>query len=180
MMDDLFDMMPFGQRAVYESFVVPSNSLALTVAEVPAAGRPDNFSGLVGNYRMAVQATPTEVNVGDPITLTLRISGPEYLDAIELPPLTNQTALARDFKIPPERAAGVVKGSAKSFTQTIRAKHSDVIEIPPIELAYFDADSGSYKVARTAAVPLTVQGTRIVTARDAEGFSDAGTVQSEI
>ncbi|MCP5118365.1 MAG: protein BatD [bacterium] len=88
--------------------------------------------------------------------------------------------MSRDFKIPPERAAGVVEGGAKSFTQTIRAKHSDVGEIPPIELAYFDPESGSYEVARTAAIPLNVQGTRIVTANDAEGFSDAGAVQSEI
>lgn len=180
--DDPFgnDPFGFGRRAVYENFVVPSNRPVLQVEELPRAGRPADFSGLVGRYKIAVQATPTEMNVGDPITLTLRISGPSYLDNVELPPLENQAALARDFKIPQEMAAGVVEGGAKSFTQTIRPNHSDVREIPPVELSYFDPETGRYATAATAAIPLTVKGTRILTARDAEGLPGAGAIQSGI
>ena len=95
------------------------------------------FTGLVGEYKISAEASPTDVNVGDPITVTVRLSGPPYLDNAEIPPLSRQPSLAQDFKIPPEQADGQVEGDVKKFTQTLRARHSDVSQIPPIELSYF-------------------------------------------
>jgi hypothetical protein len=169
--DDFFSDSFFGRRkeAIYQKFVIPSNSPALTVLELPEAGRPANFTGLVGQYRMTASAAPTEVSVGDPITLTLRVTGPDYLENVELPPLDQNEALTQDFKLPAEMAPGKVEGGVKTFTQTVRARHSKVTAIPPLELPYFDVEHGRYAVARTKPIPLTVSSTRIVTAEDAEG-----------
>jgi len=164
-----FDDDFFGRGGLYRKFVTPSNALRLEVKALPEEGRPAHFAGHVGAWRIEASAEPTEVNVGDPITLTVRLSGPPYLKHAELPPLAQQPALARDFKIPAERAEGKVEGAAKIFTQTLRATRDTVARIPPIELPYFDADSATYRVARTQAIPLTVHPTKIVTARDAEG-----------
>ena len=170
----------FGRDAVYESLVVPSNRPTLEVAELPQTGRPADFSGLVGRYTIAAEGAPSELNVGDPITLTVRIAGPRYLENVELPPLSSRPVLARDFKIPQERAAGAVEGRTKVFTQTLRAKHSEVKRIPPIELSYFDPGSGRYAIARTEPIPLTVHATRLVTARDAEGMAGGESIQTEL
>jgi hypothetical protein len=118
--------------------------------------------------------------VGDPITLTVRISGPRYLENVELPALGNQAALSRDFKVPAERAAGALQGAAKVYTQTIRPKHSEVTQIPPIELSYFDPDTGSYSTTRTDAIPLAVRNTRVITAVDAEGLGGGSGPQTQI
>ena len=167
--DDLFR----GKRthAILRKIVIPSNKPVLTVLDLPREGRPSHFTGLVGIYRLEAEATPREVRVGDPITLTVRVAGPDYLDNVELPPLQAQRQLAGDFKIPVERAAGKVEGRAKVFTQTLRAKHAEVRMIPPIELPYFDARSGKYAVARTKEIPLSVSSTRVLTAQDAEGHA---------
>ncbi len=170
----------FGRHAVFENFVVPSNRPTLEVLELPAAGRPSNFSGLIGDFRIEAEASPTEVNVGDPITMKIRVSGPRYLEHIDLPPLSEQPELANDFKIPTEQAAGVISGGAKEFSQTVRARHAGVDAIPPIELSYFNPRSGSYEVARTEPIPLTVHGTRVVTALDAEGLEAPGPAGSEL
>ncbi len=171
---DIFDNDPFfGQRGMFKSFVTPSNPLHLQVAEVPQQGRPANYSGLVGSYELDVSAAPTEVNVGDPITLTIRISGPPYLKAVELPPLENQPELAKHFKIPKEMAAGKIEGNAKVFAQTVRAQDASVTEIPPIVLSYFDSKIGSYQEARSAPIPLIVHANRVVTADQAEGTAVA-------
>ncbi len=169
--DDFFSDDFFGRRkeAIYQKFVIPSNSPVLTVLDLPEPGRPANFTGLVGQYRMTANAAPTEVRVGDPITLTIRVTGPDYLENVELPPLDQHEALSRDFKIPAEMAPGKVDGRVKTFTQTVRAKHKKVTAIPPIELPYFDVGHGQYAVARTEPIPITVSSTRIVTAEDAEG-----------
>ena len=125
----------------------------------------------MGTYRISAEAAPTDVSVGDPITLKIALSGPDYLAETRLPPLGAQPALARDFKIPKERAAGEVSGRSKIFTQTVRPLRPDVREIPPIGLSYFDPAANAYKTVRTEPIPIQVKAARVVTALDAEGAS---------
>lgn len=168
------------RQGVYQQGVSPSNALTLEVREVPAEGRPADFSGLVGTYQMEATATPTTVNVGDPITLTVTLSGPEYLDPVELPPLNRQTALAKDFKVPEERAAGEIQGGRKIFTQTIRPLRAEVRAVPALTLSYFNTYTGAYDTLRTRPIPLVVNPTRVVTEKDAEGPAEAGPAGSEV
>jgi BatD DUF11 like domain len=169
--DDFFsDFFNRGTQGIYRKRVVESNILSLKVLDVPGEGKPHNFAGHIGTYRIYAQASPTEVNVGDPITLQVALSGPAYLDHITLPPLGEQEALSQDFKIPDERAAGkTVGGDKKVFTQTIRALRQSVNKIPAIELPYFDTETGQYRIAKTEPIPIHVRPTKIVTALDAEG-----------
>ncbi len=178
--DSFFSGSGFGRQAVYETLAVPSNKPVLQVLDLPDAGRPATFNGLIGEYSISAEGEPTAVNVGDPITLRLKIGGKGYLGGVRLPPLGGQYALARDFKIPEEMAAGEIKGAAKHFTQTIRAKHSGVTAVPPIELSYFDPQAGRYRTAKTEPIDLTVKGARIVTAQDAEGVGGAGVRQTRV
>ena len=181
--DDFFEGdFPFGigRQAVYKKMVAPSNEPVLTVKELPVEGRPVNFSGLVGKYRVAATALPTEARVGDPITLTVQVAGPDYLDNVKLPRLDRQQSLIRDFKVPSEMAAGKVSGGVITFTQTIRAKSAEVKEVPPIELPYFDAGRGRYEITRTKPVPLKIEAARVVTALDAEGREVAEIPSSEL
>lgn len=160
-----------GSAPEYETVVVAAEPMTLTVKPLPEAGRPDNFTGLVGQYRVAATASPTTVNVGDPITLNVIISGPTFLDNVEFPPLQEQAALAGKFRVHEETAPGVVEGRQKRFTQTIRAEQSDITEIPPIRLSYFDSRTGRYETAASEAIPLTVRETTQVTAANAEGYN---------
>ncbi len=179
--DDFFsDFFGRGRSGIYRTVVVPSNALSLKVSALPKEGRPSNFAGHVGEYEIRADATPTEVSVGDPITLTISVSGPEYLDFVDLPPLDAQPDLVSDFKIPKERATGVISGQSKVFTQTIRALSPDVTEIPPIELPYFDTGTETYRIAKSQAIPISVKKTRIVTAQDAEGISGQVSGGSEV
>jgi hypothetical protein len=164
--DDFFRM----RRDRLKKYVVPSNKLSLSVTELPTEGRPPGFAGHVGEYRISATAEPSEVSVGDPITLSVIIEGPDYLGSIDLPPLLNQKDLTSDFRIPDERADGRIEGRKKIFTQTIRALSEGVTEIPPIRLVYFDTKKVSYETAYSDPIPITVKATRVVTAQDAEGL----------
>ncbi|ODS33917.1 MAG: hypothetical protein SCARUB_00890, partial [Candidatus Scalindua rubra] len=164
--DSFFDS---GRRGEYKKVVVPSNSLDLKVLPVPLKDQPENFMGHIGEYRISAVAKPTDVSVGDPITLQIVLSGPEYLEHIKLPPLDKQASLVRDFKIPKDMADGEISGNSKIFTQTIRALNTSVKEVPPIELCYFDTKLGQYEVVRSEPIPLTVKEAKIITADDAEG-----------
>ena len=178
--EDFFGESFFGSRRGYENLAIPANRLSLEVLPLPGAGRPPEFSGLIGNFSFTAQATPAEVSVGDPITLTIRVSGPEYLDYVRLPDLGLQPKLAEGFKIPEEMAAGEIVDAAKVFSQTIRAKDSRVDAIPSLDFSYFDPELGEYRVARTEPIPLEVSGTRVLTLSDGETAGPGGVVQAEL
>ncbi len=172
MINDFFNDNFFGaRRGAMKKYVVPSNTLSLSVKELPRDGKPADFAGLVGEYKISASASPLDVSVGDPITLKVTLSGADYLGNVDLPPLTAQSELATYFKIPDERADGKVAGRSKIFTQTIRAKNESVKEIPPITFSYFDTKKGRYETVSTAAIPIVVHSTKVVTAVDAEGVS---------
>jgi hypothetical protein len=160
------------RREVYKTVLVPSNTLSLKVKDLPLKGKPANFRGHIGSYKISANASPLKVNVGDPITLTVSIKGGELIEYVEMPPLNEQVNLNNMFKIPQERASAETMGESKVFTQTIRPRSSDITEIPPVELPYFDVDKREYRVAKTEPIPLTVRQAKNVTLLDAEGTSD--------
>lgn len=165
----------FGPQYEYQRFGVQSEPLQLNVKELPQEGQPGDFYGLVGNYTISADATPKEVNVGDPITLTIRIGGSQYLKTVKWPDLEKVSEMAASFKIPSERSDGEIQNGAKVFTQTIRPNHENVTEIPPIPLSFFDADAGHYKTVMTKPIPLEVSPTRIVTGSDVESHQFSST-----
>ena len=67
-----------------------------------------------------------------------------------------------------------------TFTQTLRARHADVTEIPTLILSYFNPATGKYETAATSPIPLAVKATRVVTVLDAEGRQGAGLSKQEI
>jgi len=175
---DPFDSF-FGGQTQYRRFIVSSEPLELQVLPLPEEGKPAQFYGLVGQYTISASATPNRVNVGDPITLTIKIGGGKYLKPVQWPALENVPALADNFKIPTQKASPTIEDGFKVFTQTIRANNDKVTEIPPIPLAYFDAEQGKYVTAETEPIKLEVAPTKILTNADMEG-SDFTPVNREI
>ncbi len=162
---------PFGQRErALRRLSVVSNEPTLTVRPLPEAGKPAGFAGHVGHYELRAQAEPTEVSVGDPITLTIELSGPDYLQNVDGPDLDSQEEVSRGFRISPVEP-GVIAGRTKVFKRVLRAKGAEVTAIPPLRLPYYDSAAQAYRVAESAAIPLTVKAAKLVTAMDAQGNS---------
>jgi len=175
---DPFDSF-FGGQTQYKRYMVNSEPLKLQVMPLPDEGKPAQFYGLVGQYTISASATPSNVNVGDPITLTIKIGGSKYLKPVQWPDLENLPVMADNFKIPTQKASPTIDDGFKVFAQTIRANNDKVTEIPPIPLAYFDADKGRYITATTEPIKLEVAPTKILTNADLEG-SDFTPVNREI
>ncbi len=159
----------FGSNVQYRRFMVSSDAVELNVRSLPEQNKPDGFYGLVGRYSISANASPMKVNVGDPITLTIKIGGSRYLKPVQWPDLENVPELAQNFKIPSQKASPVIEEESKIFTQTIRANNDKVAQIPAIQLAYFDVESGRYEVAKTEPVELEVAPTKVLTSADLEG-----------
>jgi hypothetical protein len=133
--------------------------VSIQVKAPPAEGRPAIYRGAVGKYSMEVTAAPTEVAVGDPITVNIAIRGTGRLELLQPPPLTEQPELTANFRVPDEKLAGTIENGVKKFSQSIRAKHDSVAEIPPIRFAYFDPQAERYKVIESDPIPIRVKET---------------------
>jgi hypothetical protein len=176
--DSLFDGF-FGSQNQYKRFMVSSQPLRLNVLPLPEENKPAGFYGLVGRYTISASAAPTEVSVGDPITLTIKIGGSRYLKPVQWPVLEDIPELADNFKIPAEQASPTIENGYKIFTQTIRANNDKLTAIPPIPLPFFDAERGQYSVAKSEPIELEVSPSKVLTGADLEG-RDFTTVNKEV
>ncbi|HRI13544.1 MAG TPA: BatD family protein [Verrucomicrobiota bacterium] len=88
--DALFEPF-FGGGAEQRQLTFTSEPFTLRVVNPPAAGRPPGFNGAVGRFKMAVTASPTNVVVGDPVTLRVQVSGQGNFDGLSLPDLPSDS-----------------------------------------------------------------------------------------
>ncbi len=154
----------------YDSTVVGSRPLIVQVLPVPVQGRPANFSGLVADtLRLRAAIEPAEMNVGDPVTLSLTLSGPAAIAQAKLPPLDSFAPLDQDFLLRADSLREQVQEKEKVFQVSLRVKGEQVRELPPLEIPYFNTRTGTYQFARSAAVPIKVRPTRVLTESDLEG-----------
>ena len=160
------------RHPVRERFVVPSNELQLRVKALPEQGRPADFSGLVGRFEIAARAAPLEVKVGDPMELTVTLTGSGDLRRLQAPDLTLLSGF-REFRVSEDSPPTLTVEQA-TIRHTLRALHHEVAEIPALRISVFDADSGGYVELASEPIPITVHPTREVTLRDVEGAAASG------
>jgi hypothetical protein len=140
--------------------IVEATMAPVDVRALPTEGRPAEFTGAVGRFRVEAYAEPREVSVGDPITLVLEVTdigsgSPVDLANLRPPRLQNDQALA-GFRLPDSPTTGVVEGRTKVFTETLRPERDDLTEIPGIAFASFDPTLDRYVVVRTSPIPIRV------------------------
>lgn len=144
--------------------------VTLTVKPLPG-DPPAGFGGLIGAFDIRAEASPTEVNVGDPIELRVTIRGREPMQGVRTgPDLMAIDGFAESFRLATDGwtyDGGRSRPGQRVFTTTIRAASDSVEAIPPITLPYFDTAEGSYLVAATDPIPLDVRAVKQVTAADA-------------
>jgi hypothetical protein len=170
----------FGRQTVEISGVRPVTASpdvsAIAARPLPEAGRPDDFTGAIGRFTVDASAKPTDVAVGDPITVTFRVTSddPGSLEGVRLPPFHRDPAISAMFRIPADEIAGSIVGNVKTFTQTFRPLADSVKEIPPLRLSYFDPERNGYATVASAPIPIAVSPSerlalnRIVSASGAE------------
>lgn len=156
--DSFFGNAPFGVGRERREVPIATGARRVKVRPLPEVGRPADFSGGIGRFELAAKAAPTEVAVGDPLTLEVTVTGEGNFDRLTLPPLESGT----EWKTYPQSATAkshdeLGHAGTKTFEQVIIPERVDVAQVPPRELAYFDPDRGRYERAATRSIALTVR-----------------------
>lgn len=131
-----------------------TNKLSLEVLPLPQEGRPNGFSGAIGEFKLTATASPMKPLPGDPVTLSLKLEGKGNFKALKPPQLTDgegwQLYPPTD-RFEPNDLLGW--GGVKSFATTMLAQQS-LAATPGALFSYFDPNSGRYVVLTTKPITL--------------------------
>lgn len=131
-------------------------SQTVRVVPPPEEGRPGSFIGAIGTNMLAEASLDTQnCRVGDPLTLTLTVSGSVNLKNIYPPDLSAQPALLKQFRVYEDTLSVKRDTDSISFVYTIRPTVAGTLELPPIDISYFDSASRTYRTVRTSRIPIT-------------------------
>ncbi len=150
--DPLFDQF-FGQTE-RRQVQVRADPVHLTVRPLPEAGRPASFSGAVGQFDFALSAKPTQVAVGDPVTVEMRVSGKGNLSGVEAPALP---AGDRFRAYDPTHDKDKDAPDRRVFEQVVIPRRVDVKQLPPVSFSFFDPEAGAYRTITRGPIALDVK-----------------------
>lgn len=138
---------------------IPIESTARTVRVLPLPdkGRPPDFSGAIGRFTISASASPTNVTLGDPITLTTIVEGQGNFDRLEIPELeasADWKTYAASTRLETDDSLGYA--GKKIAEQAIVPRHAGASTIPAQSFSYFDPDERRYVTRTTEPIALAV------------------------
>ncbi len=151
--DDFFDS---NYRTVKKK--VSSKPITLNVKPLPS-GRPEGYSGGVGQLNLQASVSKNKVTANDGLTLKVVVSGTGNHKFIE-DPVIKFPADFDDFD--PKVSNNIsntsrgMKGS-KTYEYLVIPRHAGEFTIPSIKFAYFDPSKGKYVSSNTAPITINVQ-----------------------
>jgi hypothetical protein len=135
-----------------------TDPITVEVLPLPAGGKPADFGGAVGNYRLKATLEPGSVPALQPATLRLTVTGTGNIRKLPAPRLPDLP----DFKIydsgtssEPTHERGVIGGS-KTYEYVLVPQSPGKKTIPALKLAYFVPGAGEYRVADAGELELEV------------------------
>ncbi len=143
----------------FVNIVRRTGALKLDVKPLPEAGRPADFSGAVGSFRLKTVADRTSLDLGDAVAVRVTIEGEGSL----------QSAAAPTLAAPPEVKVYEPKtledamtgadhlGARKTWEWVVVPLTPGAVKIPGPSFGYFDPASGSYKQLNAEIPELTVR-----------------------
>lgn len=133
-------------------------AVTVRVVPPPEEGRPTTFVGAVGrDVRVDASLDTESCRVGDRLQLKVTIAGAVNPANVWPPDLTAQGALTNDFRLYEETVRSATVEDRREFAYTLRPIQSGTLEIPPIEVAYYDLNARAYRTVRARPLPLVVR-----------------------
>lgn len=135
---------------------VLSPEKTVSVLDLPTEKRPDDFSGAIGIFSLAVTASPLDGKVGEPISMKMQLDGSGNFTSVQAPILTEE----QGWKIYP--ASGSVKDlgggkGAKTFEQALIPTEQGLTAVPSVRFSYFDPKIEEYVTLNSDPIPLHLQ-----------------------
>ncbi|MBQ2366986.1 MAG: protein BatD [Bacteroidaceae bacterium] len=147
-----------GSQYVEVKKVLNTPKQKLTVQNLPA-GKPDGFSGGVGEFSVKSSISTTELKANEAVTLRVIISGVGNMKLIKTP----EVEFPADFEVYDPKVDNnfsvKVNGLSgnKIIDYLVIPRHGGVYTIPAVKFSYFDVKTQEYKTLETESYTLNVE-----------------------
>ena len=151
----LFD--DFFGRATLYPVTVNAEPVTISVLPLPAEDQPKDFAGAVGQFSLEAHIMPTEVSVGDPVTVTMTVRGDGNFDSVSPPTFSGDLSRFKVYE--PQQRTGEDRPAGprqKVFEQVLIPQDPSVREIPAVRFSYLDPDRGEYETLTQGPIALRV------------------------
>ena len=140
-----------------ESHTLAAESLAVVVLAPPAAGRPANYAGAVGELHVDERLDAHRVRAGDPVLLTVLVGGRGNVKLLPRPAVAVPwgSAVAAEERVRIDTTTADVRGT-KEFDWVVTPRDTGVLALPPVGYPYFNPYTERYEIAVTRTDTLRV------------------------
>lgn len=135
---------------------VKCNTIYIEAKALPETGKPENFNGAVGSFKLSTSLDKNAVDYDEAISFKAKISGTGNFTMFETP----QINLSNDFEVyDPEIIENInsIHGS-KTYNFIIVPKTPGEFKVSPISFSYFDVQNKSYKTLIADTITLNIGG----------------------
>ena len=136
--------------------VKDSNAIPITVLPLPETGKPENFTGGVGEFTLSAKTDVTAVKANTPVTLKVRIEGRGNAKMIDFQKL-NFTNQVQVYDTKSEMKFFPNGRSYKEFETLLVPKEPGELKIPPLQFAFFNPEQKKYYTQSTNEIVIQVQ-----------------------
>lgn len=138
---------------------VRAESSTVVVKPLPEENKPADFTGAVGVFKSAVHLDATTARVGDPLVLTLKVSGSGNIKLLPRPTLQVEwaSAVAGTERLQMDTSGVVVRGS-KEFDWILTPTRTGDVTTPAVSYSYFNPEKRTYEIAEADPVAFAVNG----------------------
>ncbi len=144
--------------ARFQSATVTSPPIDVTAKQLP--NPPASFHGAVGTFALHTSVSRTDVEAGEPVQLTITISGRGNIATLAEPPLELPPLIERfgpEVSDSIDRSKQYVEG-IKTFTYTLVPNSDGRHVIPSFTIPYFNPESGEYREMKSSDIAINVTG----------------------
>ena len=149
----------FGRMMLTETTKrVSAGAKTITVKPLPEAGKPDDFSGAVGDFDFKVTPSKTNLKHGESLDLVVSVTGKGNLKLFSLPKPVVPNALEMYDAVHSEDISTPLSGMAgkSSDSYTIIPQYRGNYPVKPMQFSYFDLSSGTYKTLHSSQIMINV------------------------
>jgi len=158
------------QRMARVNKTVSAGGRTITVKPLPLEGKPNDFTGAVGDFQFQVKTNKTTLDANESLELTTKISGKGNLKLFDLPSLKLPSALEvytpeRDNQVTVQ-LDGMRGNISEKYTVVPQFKGN--YPVRPITFSYFNPKTERYETLSSEEVVINVENGPVASATQAE------------
>jgi len=153
--EDIFGMNQFFKALQGQVVTRSSDRVDVEVLPLPTEGQPVDFSGLVGDFTIAISVDKTALKVGEALNVKVKVEGDGHAAILEKLPIS----WPEQFELYEDKARTLFHKTGRTertFDFMLIPKTKGQFEVPAIKISMFNPTSARYETRQTKPISIEV------------------------